>query len=100
VATLTLEDAFAEAIRQARKDAGLTQVELAERLGVTQNAVSHWERGLGLPEIRRIYRIERICGLRAGTMFAKVGASGGSSQTAWLPYRPSDLGILTLSPAA
>lgn len=33
-----------------RKEAGLTQMQLAERLGVTDRAVSKWERGLSLPD--------------------------------------------------
>lgn len=32
-------------IKEARKEAGLTQAELAERMGVTQSVVSDWERG-------------------------------------------------------
>lgn len=32
-------------IRDLRKAAGLTQRELAERVNVTQGAVSNWERG-------------------------------------------------------
>lgn len=32
--------------RQLRKDLGLSQVNLAEKLGVTQTAVSQWETGV------------------------------------------------------
>lgn len=38
-------------IAQRRKELGLTQAELAERLHVTDKAVSRWERGIGLPDI-------------------------------------------------
>ena len=34
-----------DAIKAARRAAGLTQVELAQRLGVTARAVQHWEAG-------------------------------------------------------
>jgi transcriptional regulator with XRE-family HTH domain len=36
---------FLEVLRRARKKAGLTQVQLAERIGRTQSAVSKVERG-------------------------------------------------------
>lgn len=38
-------------IAQRRKELGLTQAELAEKLHVTDKAVSRWERGIGLPDI-------------------------------------------------
>lgn len=38
-------------IRRLRIEAGMTQLQLAERLGVTDKAVSKWERGLGCPDI-------------------------------------------------
>ena len=38
-------------IAQARKARGLTQQELAEKIGVTDKAVSRWETGRGFPEV-------------------------------------------------
>ncbi len=38
-------------IRQLRQQQGLTQAQLAERLGVSDKAVSKWERGQGCPEL-------------------------------------------------
>jgi len=40
---------LSEAIRSARRRAGLSQVELAELLGVRQSSVSQWERGSTKP---------------------------------------------------
>ena len=39
-------------IARARKAKGLTQKELAERLHVTDKAVSKWETGRGFPDIK------------------------------------------------
>lgn len=40
-----------EFIREMRKEKGFTQKELAERLGITDKAVSKWERGINCPDI-------------------------------------------------
>ena len=37
-------------IAEQRKNQGLTQLQLAEMLGITDRAVSKWERGLSLPD--------------------------------------------------
>lgn len=41
-------------IAQLRKENNMTQAELAQKLQVTDKAVSKWERGLGLPDIHTI----------------------------------------------
>jgi len=43
------QEHLSEAIRSARRRAGLSQVELAELLGVRQSSVSQWERGSTRP---------------------------------------------------
>ena len=42
---------FGAFIAAARKEKNMTQKALAERLHVTDKAVSRWERGLGYPDI-------------------------------------------------
>ncbi len=37
-------------IAECRKNVGLTQVQLAERLGITDKAISKWERGIAMPD--------------------------------------------------
>lgn len=38
-------------IQSCRKEAGLTQAALAEKLGITDRAVSKWEHGKSMPDI-------------------------------------------------
>ena len=38
-------------IANKRKEQNMTQKDLAEKLGLTDRAVSRWERGLGCPDI-------------------------------------------------
>jgi len=50
-------------IREARKRAGLTQADIARRLGTTQSAVARWEKGAASPRFKTLERVARACGL-------------------------------------
>lgn len=47
-------------IKQLRKEKGLTQKDLAERLGITDKAISKWERGLSSPDIAPLEELSQI----------------------------------------
>ena len=59
---------FAENLRRLRKQAGLTQEALAERLHVTPQAVSRWERGEGCPEITLLPKLADLLGTTADAL--------------------------------
>jgi len=50
-------------IREARRRAGLTQQQLAGRLGTTQSAIARIESGRTEPSFHRVVEIVRACGL-------------------------------------
>jgi transcriptional regulator with XRE-family HTH domain len=50
---------------QARKGRGLSQANLAERLGVTRTAISHWETGRSNPSTKHLKSIAQILGVDA-----------------------------------
>ena len=37
-------------IAECRKQKNLTQMQLAEKLGITDKAISKWERGIAMPD--------------------------------------------------
>ena len=47
-------------ISSLRKEKGMTQLELAEKMGVTDKAVSKWERNLSFPDINSIPKLAEI----------------------------------------
>ena len=47
-------------IRRLRKANGLTQLQLAEILHISDKTVSKWERGLGCPEVSLIAELSRV----------------------------------------
>jgi transcriptional regulator with XRE-family HTH domain len=51
-------------VRSARKQAGLTQAELAERAGVTQSVIARLERGGGNPTFMTLERVLHAAGHR------------------------------------
>lgn len=49
-------------IREARRRAGLTQVQLAERAGTTQSGIARWESGRTDPSLEDVRRLIQLCG--------------------------------------
>ena len=46
--------------KRCRKENGMTQLELAEKMGVTDKAVSKWERDLSCPDVSSIPKLAEI----------------------------------------
>jgi len=63
-------------IRAARKTAGLTQEELADRLNRTTESISNLERGKSLPAVQSLAAIADQLGITLADLF--VGIEAGS----------------------
>lgn len=57
-------------IEQLRREKGITQKDFAERLGVTQGAVSQWEKGFSRPSIDKLSQIVNILGCNIDDLFS------------------------------
>ena len=55
-------------IRRLRQEKGMTQRELAEKLSVSDKAVSKWECGLGMPDISLIAELSALLGVDLSSM--------------------------------
>lgn len=60
-------------VRAARRTAGLTQQQLAERLGTTQSVISRWERGHDEPRLSTLAGIARATGRRLSVQLVDDG---------------------------
>jgi len=52
-----------ELVREARRRAGLTQKELADRAGTTQSAIARLESGRTSPSLERLEWLLKLCGI-------------------------------------
>ena len=51
---------FSERLKNLRKQAHLTQVDVAEKLGISQPAYASWERGIKKPTQENLVKIAKI----------------------------------------
>ena len=87
--TLSRLDA-AGLVREARTIAGVTQQELAERLGTKQSVISRWERGIEVPRVDTLARILQACGFEADLRFRRHDDVDRSQIKAQLAMTPED----------
>ncbi len=53
-----------------RKEKGLTQKELAEKIGITDRAISKWENGRGLPDISLLRKLSDVLGVSTNELLS------------------------------
>ena len=66
-------------IKQLRKEQGLTQGELADKVGITQSAINKFERGFAEPSLQTLGRIAKVLGTDAKSLlkwFKEVWKNG------------------------
>lgn len=65
---------FAEKLKTIRKQAGMSQEKLAEKLGVSRQAVTKWETDMGIPDIENIIAISTLFGISIDELLGKENA--------------------------
>lgn len=87
---------FTKRLKQARKLKSMTQIELAEAVGVSQSAPSQWERGVKEPTLSNLYVIAKVLDCSPGWLLGTDSSSKPNSLNALLidpatPYGLRDL---------
>ena len=60
---------IAMAIKQARKDAGISQIELAKKICYSDKAISRWENGEVTPDVDTLYSLSQIYNVPLSYLF-------------------------------
>ena len=63
---------FSENLKNFRKQRGLTQEELAERLHVVRQTISKWEKGLSVPDAAFLIRTAEIFETTVGALLGEA----------------------------
>ena len=71
---------FGSTIAALRKAQGMTQLDLAQKMGVTDKAVSKWERSLSFPDVASLPRLAEVLGVTVDELLeAKTAAQDAPS---------------------
>lgn len=63
---------FPEKLKQARKNANLSQKELASKLNITQQSLANWESGKTTPRQKRLEEISQILKIPISDLLAST----------------------------
>lgn len=72
-----------EKIYTCRKKAGLSQVDLADALGVSRQSVSKWETGEANPEVTKIPQLAKLFGVTADWLLSEEEEIPAQKETAY-----------------
>ena len=78
-------------ITELRKNAGLTQVRLAERLNITHQAISKWETGVSLPDAEYLVLLSKLFGVAIEVILQGGAADEPSDSTPHEQSRATDM---------
>ncbi len=67
---------FGSIVLEARRKAGMTQEAFAGKLGITPQAVSKWENGLGYPDVTLFPEIAEVLGIPIESLFGVESDQG------------------------
>ena len=69
---------FAETLKKLRKEKGLSQIQLGEKLFVNKSTIARWENGSRLPDAAMITRLSKILEVDVRTLLSSAAESDES----------------------
>ena len=83
-------------LKAYRKKNGYTQDEIAEKLGVSRQAVAKWERGESVPDIESVVSLAGFFGVTVDVLVKSTEAVGNGQQYMFGLAKLNDKGQITL----
>ena len=84
---------FSERLKDLRKQAGLTQVEVAEKLGISQPAYASWERGAKKPTQENLVKIAQILNVSVDYLVGNSEEKADELENIELLFRMNSKGL-------
>jgi len=84
---------FSERLKNLRKQAHLTQVDVAEKLGISQPAYASWERGVKKPTQENLVKIAKLFNASIDTLVSNDKTDGIDLSEVELLFRTTSDGM-------
>jgi putative transcriptional regulator len=84
---------FSKRLKELRKKANLTQVEVAEKLGISQPAYASWERGVKKPTQENLVKIAKLFNASIDTLVSNDKTDGIDLSEVELLFRTTSDGM-------
>lgn len=84
---------FSERLKKLRKDTGLTQVDVASKMGISQQAYASWERGVKKPTQDNLVKIAQILNVSVDYLVGNSQETLGELDNIELLFRMNSKGL-------
>lgn len=84
---------FSERLKDLRKQAGLTQVDVARKLGISQQAYASWERGAKKPTQENLVKIAQILNVSVDYLVGNLKETSDELDNIELLFRMNSKGL-------
>ena len=84
---------FSERLKELRKKANFTQVEVAEKLGISQPAYASWERGVKKPTQENLIKIAQVLNVSVDYLIGNSEEKSDELDNIELLYRMNSKGL-------
>jgi len=84
---------FSERLKKLRKDASFTQVDVASKLGISQQAYASWERGVKKPTQENLVKIAQILNVSVDYLVGNSQETSNELDNIELLFRMNSKGL-------